>query len=465
MKNKFTRWLKVNKLSLNIFEKCLLFAPILLWFSHQPVISFGTTNTLFLDISLAEIYALILALLALPSILKHREVLLKHKSVWLVSAFVGFSIFSLLWTPSLLRGALTLGLIGILYLIFLGIMASSNIKKVLPALLKLTILSTLIMCAFAMLQFIAGIWLPSDITLLCGGCIADQFGFVRVTGLTVEPQYFGNMLLLPIFLLARQVTTRKAGWRAWTALLIIAFTLTLTLSRGAIFAFGAGVFVLLIVSIAQKVKLQKITGLVGVLVFGVVVAIFAQGLSAQINPSFSETFSSATAKSVHQLSLGVIDLRAVPQSEPDSTVELTDRPTNFDGYIEASTDYRLELSGQAVSTWWQSPAVAVFGVGLGGAGQSMANHTGEISALAIVQNEYLEILLELGLAGFLLFVSIIVGLLHSTRRHKWLWAVLVAFLVQWFFFSGYPNALHVYLVLAMIFRYSSLKQARQVSSR
>jgi hypothetical protein len=63
----------------------------------------------------------------------------------------------------------------------------------------------------------------------------------------------------------------------------------------------------------------------------------------------------------------------------------------------------------------------------------------------------LAILLELGVVGLAIWAAIIAGFIWKTRAQKWLWAILLAFLIQWNFFSGLPNALHIYLILAAIF--------------
>ena len=76
----------------------------------------------------------------------------------------------------------------------------------------------------------------------------------------------------------------------------------------------------------------------------------------------------------------------------------------------------------------------------------------------MVQNEYLEILLELGVVGLALFVLIIAGLFKITAKHKYLWAIIVAFGVQWWLFSGYPNALHIFVIFAFFYAYSLQKK-------
>ena len=93
-----------------------------------------------------------------------------------------------------------------------------------------------------------------------------------------------------------------------------------------------------------------------------------------------------------------------------------------------------------------------FGVGAGSAGTAIFKTTHQISnSSEIVQNEFLSILLELGFFGFMGWVLIIFGLIRKTKNDKYIWAIILTFLIQWFFFSGLPNALHIYLILATFF--------------
>lgn len=69
----------------------------------------------------------------------------------------------------------------------------------------------------------------------------------------------------------------------------------------------------------------------------------------------------------------------------------------------------------------------------------------------MVQNHYVELLLELGVIGFALFACVIVGFVRQQRRAAYAVAIAAAFAVQWWFFSGYPNALHIFLILAFIY--------------
>jgi predicted membrane protein len=63
----------------------------------------------------------------------------------------------------------------------------------------------------------------------------------------------------------------------------------------------------------------------------------------------------------------------------------------------------------------------------------------------------LEILLELGIIGLILFAALILGFIYSAKKKIAFIAIVIAFIVQWNFFSGLPNALHIYLILAVLF--------------
>ena len=93
----------------------------------------------------------------------------------------------------------------------------------------------------------------------------------------------------------------------------------------------------------------------------------------------------------------------------------------------------------------------IFGSGIGGAGVAMHKvNPDQLGAREIVQNEFIERLLERGIVG-LAFSLLAVGyLIYLTRHQKWLWSIIVALLFQLCFFSGYPNALHIYLTFILM---------------
>ena len=114
---------------------------------------------------------------------------------------------------------------------------------------------------------------------------------------------------------------------------------------------------------------------------------------------------------------------------------------------------RLGLTKTALTAWRSNRlGQQLFGTGLGSAGIVLARQTGSQYQKEIVQNEFVEVLLERGLVGLALLGGLVVlyGRLCFQRRDYLALAILVAYLTQWCFFSGLPNALHIYLVLALL---------------
>lgn len=456
---KIKTWLKIEKLKLNIYDISLLLLPISVWFSYQPLIYLGDYSGMHLELSATLIFLAIFALINLPLIFKNLQYLMKQPATIITAVFVLFCAISLIWTLNLPRGILTLGIIGLLFLSFLAILANPKTKKLLPAIARIFIVSAVVVSIVSWLQMLGDvIGLSSELTLLCRGCVSGMFGFPRLTAFAIEPQFFGSLLIAPILILAWQLLIKQTSRAGKISLIFLVATMILTLSRGAIYALFIGIFLLIILVIAKRIPQRKsnIGWLAGLVLVGTLLALFIQGSAAALNPSFSETFSSSIAKSVHQLSLGIIDFRPKeePKNEPDQQTNPEEQSTEpiFDGYVENSTDERLTLSEMALGAWSTSPTSIVFGAGLGSSGYAMnRSYLLSVGTDEITQNEYTEILLELGVVGLILFAAIIISLIISLRKDSLSLTIIAAFLIQWFFFSGYPNALHIYLILALLY--------------
>ena len=169
-----------------------------------------------------------------------------------------------------------------------------------------------------------------------------------------------------------------------------------------------------------------------------------QGCLAQISPS-NDTFVTGVTKSIHQLSLGTIDLRE--PAKPEST---DDNESAFDGYVEESTKARSVLSYAALNLWAKDLKTFFFGVGFGGAGVALhENYPDKFEAKEIVQNQYVSLALELGLVGIICLVvlAILIFRLIKNSANQLLFKCLIAgYAVSIFFFAGLPNALHIYLL-------------------
>lgn len=467
--------LKIPSAKLSLFEVFLLGAPIAVWFSYRPLFSLGKNASTNFELSITVIYLVILALLGLPSVWRNKVNLSKKLPVQVSSLFIAISGLSLLWTPNLSRGVLTIGMMGVVYLLFLaGLAGATKVKLLTPTLTNILITSAVIMSFISLIQVIAAIWLTRQQTLLCGGCAVTQFGFARPNVFTIEPQFFGNLLLAPLVILTYKLLQNKQKIHVTFAALSITFALFLTLSRGAIFAFGAAL-IILVITMRPTIQRMVCTGLILLISFAA--CIVTQGMAAAVNSAIDTSFKKAASASINQMSMGVIKIpiKETPKATPMPTKPVvasepvtpsqpikaaTKITPNYSGYVPVSTNARRTLTKLAIQSWQKTPSRILFGVGVGGAGVVLRNDFPDlVNAGEIVQNEYIEVLLENGLVGITVFVGLIGMLFWSTREQKWLWAIIGSFLIQWNFFSGYPNALHMYLTLIVIYI------SREISSK
>ena len=208
----------------------------------------------------------------------------------------------------------------------------------------------------------------------------------------------------------------------------------------------------------------------------------AQGLFTELGPT-SHTFFDGVSTSVSQLSLGRIDLAKVfhktnennkthksHESHESNKLHLSDLNTDaaasaqkapqFTSYIEESTNIRLNLNRLALSSWRTSLRRMLAGVGLGAAGLTLYQEFPELgSPKEIIQNEYLAILYEQGICGVVMIICaailfVLTYKLHNKNHEKtsiYGRVLTLSFALTLCFFSGLPNALHIYLLTPLLF--------------
>ena len=215
-----------------LFDKFLLLAPLVVWFSYQPNIYLGHSSAMNIELSLVLIYVAVLAVTALPLIFSNYKKLLQCNLVRIVGLFILWSFMSIIWSSNLSRAILTAGVSAALFTVLLGVL-STDLKKLTSILKNTYIASAAFMSVLAIIQVAYGAWLDWG---LCRGCLAAGFGFVRPSVFAIEPQFFGSLLLAPILILAAKFL-RKTVTKTDVILLCIMITaMYLTLSRGAIFS-------------------------------------------------------------------------------------------------------------------------------------------------------------------------------------------------------------------------------------
>ena len=411
-------------------------------------------------------------------------------------------------SPNFLRAILTSGVIWCIYLSLLTILQNISQYKtqIGKSIKKNLLIAGVFASAFCWLQSILDVaGVPREATFLCKGCISTVFGFPHPNGFAIEPQFMANLLLAPIFLSlfylfegpknqhdklnSDPYPVSKFGnfLRLGLPLFLIA-TLYLTLSRGAIFSFWISIFVLFIYQIVKLIKQKSCRQEIlfrQPLIFSVVVflplffTLSAQGLFTELGPT-SHTFFDGVSTSVSQLSLGYIDLAKVfhktnennknhethesnkphlPDLKTDATTSVQKSP-QFTGYIEESTSIRLNLNHLALSSWRTSTRRILVGVGLGATGLTLYQEFPELgSPKEIIQNEYLAILYEQGICGVIMIICtailfVLTYILHNKNHGKtsiYGRVLILSFALTLCFFSGLPNALHIYLLTPLLF--------------
>ena len=261
---------------------------------------------------------------------------------------------------------------------------------------------------------------------------------------------------------------------------ILTATLFLTMSRGAIYAFIVGAvfmtaFVVVRARKERKAMVKRVGLAWGIMVLAFGVALNLQGLMAEVSPT-NDGYVDGVARVIHQVSLGKIDIRGGEKQEgddspPEGEVEVVENSVGnsvetdvensekeeaiFDGYVEGSTNTRLQLTEMGMSVWRKEPLVAMFGVGLGGAGQALYVNNLVYTPKEIVQNEYASLLLETGVVGIsLLVLTLVLIVMAVWKKHSvgtgLVLTLIVTYAITLLFFAGLPNVLQIYLLPGIV---------------
>ena len=457
---------------MNIFRKlrlfCIYFLPVTLFFSYYPLISLGETDSMHLELSLPLIWLVLFSLISAPMIMRNFNLLIKKNKKFFFSSTIClfFISCSLFWTTNPLRGFLTSGILWfILFSVFSFIDFFTidenvvNFTTFKQNFIKIFFISTTVICLFCWFQCLLDVFgIDRETTLLCLGCTYKTFGFPHPSGFAIEPQFMGNILLAPT-LLAFYFFIKQSQKKYLLLFAFFSATLFIVFSRGAIYAFIVAFLIFIIHEFRTKTSLRKIILQIFTVFSAFLFALFSQGIFSTLSNT-NDTFFSGIDKSINQLSLGIIDLNFTQKET--SIGEKIDTDTNqtepeksiFDGYVEESTNTRLNLSEFALYAWLKSPTSFFFGYGIGSAGTAMHGLFPEqINQKEIIQNEPLAILVELGFVGAATIIIVLIFIIKALKKSDKIFFIALggAYFITLLFFSGLPNALHIYLLPPLLF--------------
>jgi O-antigen ligase len=318
-----------------------------------------------------------------------------------------------------------------------------------PALLQkaLTVLfwSVVVVGVFGLYQFVGDlVGLPNVLTGIDRGFSKIVFGFPRIQAFSHEPLYLGNYLLLPLSLLFTSILSdiRQISKRAlWGAFVLLSIVLVLTVARGAYI--GAMASVLVIVLSLPREVLQPKHLLLGLAMF-LVVATASYGF-----------------------------LRSSASNDAGSALE------NFQNHVllgdvigSESGEGRLSTFGQAYDIWRNHPWLGTGAGTFGSASRNFPDPKVEETS-AIVNNEYLEILAETGLIGFLILAAMLGVILSRSVVALRLTdnalvratligatAALIGMLVQYNFFSTL-YIIHIWVTIGLLLAVQTIAMTKQ----
>lgn len=481
-------------LLLKIDQIRLFFIYILtpvLFCSYHPRLSLEhlfSDDTMNLELSLPLIWLVLFFLISLPVFIIDRKVFF-NKKVTLAVIFLLYVAASIFWSHNPTRAILTTAILYLLFFATLSILhffrtTTKNPQQIKVKILRIFFATSVFFCLIILIQCILDVFgADRSITLLCGGCTYQIFGFPHPNGFAIEPQYMGNLLLAPallsLFLLFNRSTKAIKNKKILLFLSIFfIFSLFLTLSRGAIYALLCATAIFILAQVFYQRRFTTFL-IIPILLFSATIAIASHGILANLSPT-NDTFLSGVSTSVSQLSLGKINLKdfqrieeqssdqVAKQASPQKTPKSPKTP-RFDGYVAGSTDIRLTLSSIYFKLWLRSFPSFFFGVGIGGAGvasheaymsgfysiEFLESYTYARGALStpkeIPQQEYIHILVELGVVGVLLLIIFLISIRKIFSQNRFFVILFVAYGVSLLFFSGLPNALHIYLFTPLLF--------------
>ncbi|MBR0372609.1 O-antigen ligase family protein [Candidatus Saccharibacteria bacterium] len=467
-------------LILKIFRIFIYILPAVLYFSYHPLIHFGSSESMNFEISLPLIWLVLFDLVSFFILLKRKLLsgILK-KWVWLL--FPLFLSASVLWSLNSLRGIFTVLILWLIYFMVYAIFSLKSLFKEVgfrEIFWKIFIGSALFICFMCFLQCVLDlVGVGREYTLMCSGCTYSMFGFPHPNGFSIEPQFMGNLLLAPaivteMYLLKKRNDENYSGSRFLCpkfllfCFFIFTSTLFLTFSRGAIYSFlVSAVFLSVFLIVRKRGELRKILGRVG-MVFGTIVLAFLftlnlQGIFSEVSKT-DDTYMTGVSKAIDHLTLGLIDF--TNNDDESGNVADDEEGTEtavFSGYVEESTNVRLKLSDLASKVWAKDFKTMMFGVGIGGAGQALYVNGLAETPKEIIQNQYMSLLLEVGIVGILLFILTLALIIREVLKSSispLILALMVGYGVSLCFFSGLPNALQIYLLPVVIMAIGNDKQ-------
>ncbi len=315
----------------------------------------------------------------------------------------------------------------------------------------------------ALIQLVLASVDPTAFGTLCSGCKPNVFGFARINGLAAEPQFMASALLPAMFVAMIFRDNRRL---ANSSLFFSSLAITLTFSRGAFAAIAGAIVLLTAVRIIKKLSVRPLLAPILVAVVGVLVGFALLVGSATIR--FADTphiTYNTTVSMVDQLSLGLVSIPQKTTKPAPTPITGNQEPFTPEGYVEASSEERLDAADIAIEAWADSPRTVLFGTGLGNLGSYIQRElVHPVPTDQTVYIFYILLLSSLGIVGLLPLVVLTVLVLWRAYRHvdqpfgQLALLLSLAILIQFWFFGSFINVVHCFAWIG-VFLYNLPKES------
>ncbi|PIP51384.1 hypothetical protein COZ61_00285 [Candidatus Berkelbacteria bacterium CG_4_8_14_3_um_filter_33_6] len=327
-----------------------------------------------------HILGILLILFYTIRLLKKRE---KFKINYITIPLLGLLFFislSLFQSARPLLSLVTFFQIVFTFILFQIIASQIDTIKKFEKIVQIIKISAFIVILFAGWQFVGDMLnLPIWITGLRELYTQKVFGFPRVHAFSLEPLYLGNYLFLPLSIFVAEIFQGKKNWVNLTGFILTSIVIFMTLSRGAILAYLVFVLLLFFFYPKKTLTVKNLTFLSSNLSLAIIlIVVILSILGAEKRASF-----------YNQLTLK-------------------------DYQITESVMGRLNTYEVAWQAFKEKPltGIGLFNYGPYATGYDLENPFVQ----QIVNNEYLEILAEIGMFGLVLFIGIIILIIYAGFR-------------------------------------------------
>lgn len=422
--NRIKTWLGSYNYPFLLFLGIIFFLP----FERVPTWHYGGFD-LKINVFLGLIcfFVWLCLILANPS-----QWLIKPNYLSLPLLFLAVAMFlSLTQAGDLKRGVTVL--VFIFFTVAFSVLTVNMLKKQehLRLVIQILFWSSLAVALFGIFQFTGDLlgW-PQTITLLKDGYTKAVFGFPRIQAFSMEPLYFANFLLIPIFLsMAYFFGKIKIFGKKWWLILILVLLLVnfiLALARGAFVGFAFGLVIILFFMAKQIFNWKNVLALILI--------------SVVVFYGVSFALSKGDARATNEF-IGHLLVKDFSTGE--------------------SVQGRLSSFTLASQIFLRQPFL---GIGIGNYGPYVSGFAAlpPSGGWQIANNQYLEIFAETGLIGGLAFLVILIIIFLKSwsairlsqdeflkKTMIGLLAAFVAVFIQYNFFSTL-YIIHIWVLIGLM---------------